>query len=307
MARKSKGDDGGARPRQARPAASPRKASPADKSRRPDPEAGTSRSARPAASKNRKPATARSRPAAPAPPAAPAGRLRPAASRVKSASSASSRSAAAPAEGARSSTRRSAGSASAQPRKTAPADPGAGAEALQILRQENNELLDIIRTLRAERDSALAEASRSTQRVEDLEGQLARRSPAGDKSGPGAFDPGIDLGGDEDEDEEDEAEAEDELECAAGFFDRIDELRSRRIELDRERADRELEQSEQAFWMICPKCGDLMEEQESESVKLERCETCGGLYLDRGEVDLLLSIVSGDRDGLRRLHNALKF
>jgi uncharacterized protein len=107
-------------------------------------------------------------------------------------------------------------------------------------------------------------------------------------------------------DEEPAPATDEELEGAAGFFDRIEELRARRIELDRERNDRELEQSEQPFWMICPKCGDLMEEQENENVKLERCETCGGLYLDRGEVDLILS-VTGHRDGPRRLHNILRF
>jgi Zn-finger nucleic acid-binding protein len=58
--------------------------------------------------------------------------------------------------------------------------------------------------------------------------------------------------------------------------------------------------------MICPKCGDLMEEQESENVKLERCENCGGLFLDRGEVDLMLALSSG-AEGARRLHNVLKF
>ena len=58
--------------------------------------------------------------------------------------------------------------------------------------------------------------------------------------------------------------------------------------------------------LVCPKCGDTMEEQESENIKLERCETCGGLYLDRGEVDLLLALTTG-ADGPRRLHNMLKF
>ena len=81
---------------------------------------------------------------------------------------------------------------------------------------------------------------------------------------------------------------------------------ARRNELDRERNDRELEQADQSFWMICPKCGDLLEESEGENVKLERCENCGGLYLDRGEVDLILSLCVGP-DAYRRLHNIMKF
>jgi rubrerythrin len=177
-------------------------------------------------------------------------------------------------------------------------------ERLNLLLQEKVELQSIVRRLRAERDSALAEGTKLQERIRELESGTRERADHNQQpAGPGAFDPSVDL----DEEESDGASLEeDELEGAAGFFDRMDEIRARRIELDRERNDRELEQSEQNFWMICPKCGDLMEEQENENIKVERCETCGGLYLDRGEVDLLLSL-SGDRDGVRRLHNVLKF
>ena len=172
---------------------------------------------------------------------------------------------------------------------------------LGLLQVEKSELQEIVRRLRAERDSALAEGERLGARVRDLETEQTRRSATEpQKAGPGGFDPAIDL-------EEDAANSvDDDFEGTAGFFDRMDEIRARRLELDRERNDRELEQSEQPYWMVCPKCGDLMEEQESESIKLERCDNCGGLYLDRGEADLLVSLTS-DRDGVRRLHNALKF
>lgn len=183
--------------------------------------------------------------------------------------------------------------------KAAVAKPNA--DALQLLRQEKGELQEIARQLRAERDSALAETTRLQDRLREIEAEQSRRSSQEpQQAGPGGFDPSVDL------EEDGNTEAEDDLEGAAGFFDRMDELRARRVELDRERADRELEQSDQPFWMICPKCGDLMEEQEAENVKLERCETCGGLYLDRGEADLLISLTV-DREGLRRLHHALKF
>ncbi len=175
-------------------------------------------------------------------------------------------------------------------------------ERVQLLQQEKAELQEILRNLKAERDSALAEETRLEERVRQLEAEASRRSAREpQQAGPGAFDPSVDL----DEEVAPEVEEED-FEGAASFFDRMEELRARRIELDRERSDRELEQSEQSFWMICSKCGELMEEQEAENVKLERCDNCGGLYLDRGEVELLLSIAIS-RDGLRRLHNILKF
>lgn len=176
---------------------------------------------------------------------------------------------------------------------------------IQALEQERAELQRLGTQMRAELDSALAEADRLREHlrehVRDLETTQMRpaSTPAGPAT-PGGFDPVADL------DEELPAGPDEDLDETAGFFDRMDEIRARRNELDRERNDRELEQSDQPFWMICPKCGDLMEESEGENVKLERCENCGGLYLDRGEVDLILSLCVGP-DAYRRLHNIMKF
>jgi hypothetical protein len=176
---------------------------------------------------------------------------------------------------------------------------------IQVLEQERAELRNLGNQMRAELDSALAEADRLREhlreQMRDLEStqrQQVKAEPS--PASPGGFDPAVDL------DEEIPAVPDDDLDETAGFFDRMDEIRARRNELDRERNDRELEQSDQPFWMICPKCGDLMEESEGENVKLERCENCGGLYLDRGEVDLILSLCVGP-DAYRRLHNIMKF
>jgi len=176
---------------------------------------------------------------------------------------------------------------------------------IQVLEQERAELRNLGNQMRAELDSALAEADRLREhlreQMRDLESTQRRQVKAEPSpASPGGFDPAADL------DEEIPAVPDDDLDETAGFFDRMDEIRARRNELDRERNDRELEQSDQPFWMICPKCGDLMEESEGENVKLERCENCGGLYLDRGEVDLILSLCVGP-DAYRRLHNIMKF
>jgi hypothetical protein len=176
---------------------------------------------------------------------------------------------------------------------------------IQVLEQERAELQNLGNQMRTELGSALAEAERLRghlrEQMRELE-STQRRQVATDPGppSPGGFDPAADL------DEEIPAGPDDDLDETAGFFDRMDEIRARRNELDRERNDRELEQSDQPFWMICPKCGDLMEESEGENVKLERCENCGGLYLDRGEVDLILSLCVGP-DAYRRLHNIMKF
>ena len=66
-------------------------------------------------------------------------------------------------------------------------------------------------------------------------------------------------------------------------------LHHRRQELDRERADRELELGDEAYWWVCPKCGEQLSEHEFDSIKVERCETCGAACFDRAEIDLLLA------------------
>jgi len=72
------------------------------------------------------------------------------------------------------------------------------------------------------------------------------------------------------------------------FSDTLGGMEHRRRELDRERADRELELSHEPFWMVCPKCGERLSDHEFDNIKTERCESCGGLWIDKGEIELLL-------------------
>jgi acetyl-CoA carboxylase beta subunit len=43
-------------------------------------------------------------------------------------------------------------------------------------------------------------------------------------------------------------------------------------------------------WMKCPKCGCEMKEEEVDSIKIDRCTACEGIYLDRGELEEFLLI-----------------
>ncbi|MDM7917096.1 MAG: zf-TFIIB domain-containing protein, partial [Candidatus Eisenbacteria bacterium] len=110
---------------------------------------------------------------------------------------------------------------------------------------------------------------------------------------------GIDEDEADAEDETEEADEEDEADEGESIYDRFDDPRVRRKELDRERIDREEESQGEGFWMICPKCGDHLEEVESDGVKIDRCEGCGGIYLDRGELEMLLTFARGRRGHTR--------
>ena len=43
--------------------------------------------------------------------------------------------------------------------------------------------------------------------------------------------------------------------------------------------------------MICPNCAREMEHLERHGVTLDRCEVCGGIWLDRGELETLIEAV----------------
>lgn len=62
-------------------------------------------------------------------------------------------------------------------------------------------------------------------------------------------------------------------------------IEKRRRELD---AKRKEQQQGHPHWMKCPKCGADMKEIERQGIKVDQCGQCGGIYFDRGELELLL-------------------
>jgi len=71
------------------------------------------------------------------------------------------------------------------------------------------------------------------------------------------------------------------------------ELESLRRKLDESRREREEASRKKRFWMICPRCGERLEEIEQENVKVERCRACAGIYLDKGELEAIMASKSG--------------
>jgi uncharacterized protein len=67
------------------------------------------------------------------------------------------------------------------------------------------------------------------------------------------------------------------------------ELQSLRRSLDESRREREEASGKKRFWMTCPRCGGKLEEIEHENVKVDRCSACAGIYLDKGELEAIVS------------------
>lgn len=68
------------------------------------------------------------------------------------------------------------------------------------------------------------------------------------------------------------------------------ELEKRR-KLAEEQQARMAEEARRALkelhWMHCPKCGHELQELDFREVKIDQCATCGGVWLDAGELDQL--------------------
>jgi len=60
-----------------------------------------------------------------------------------------------------------------------------------------------------------------------------------------------------------------------------------RKKLDAERAAAARRSQDKPFWMVCPKCGGKLQEVNVKGVITDHCNGCNGVFLDRGEIELL--------------------
>jgi len=67
-------------------------------------------------------------------------------------------------------------------------------------------------------------------------------------------------------------------------MEKMKELRQR---LDETRKEENEKQKLKAYWMKCPKCGSDLEEINHDEVMIDRCTKCEGIWLDKGELELL--------------------
>jgi hypothetical protein len=68
----------------------------------------------------------------------------------------------------------------------------------------------------------------------------------------------------------------------------IEKLRKARAEATKQIAEQERQQLKKLHWMHCPKCGLDLNEVDYRGVKVDTCFSCGGMYLDHGEIDKVL-------------------
>ena len=200
-----------------------------------------------------------------------------------------------------------------EPKKSASKKgPGRDAAALESALAESRDqialLIDDRETQMAIAEGADAERSMLQDELEEAQGKirgLEQKLEEHSQSQAAAPPDDEEIVGYGEEEEEEEGEDAEDLDDVDSIYSRMNDPRVRRQELDRERIDLENEVGDEPYWRICPKCGGTLDEADAGEVKLDRCESCGGLFLDQGEVDMLLSVARGT-EGLHRIRAILQ-
>ena len=75
-------------------------------------------------------------------------------------------------------------------------------------------------------------------------------------------------------------------------------INERRARLDEERKIRE----RSSHHNKCPRCGNDLSERDHGGAKIDQCESCGGIWLDKGELEIVEEL---DRSSPGFMHNFL--
>jgi len=82
------------------------------------------------------------------------------------------------------------------------------------------------------------------------------------------------------------------------YFKKLDEEKKKELrkKFDEERKKLERKYQKELHWMKCPKCGSNLKEIDFKGIKIDRCQECEGIWLDKGELEM----ISGEESGIIR-------
>lgn len=75
------------------------------------------------------------------------------------------------------------------------------------------------------------------------------------------------------------------------YFAKLDAEKRKKLreELNKKREEEKKKTEKPASWMKCPKCGADLKEKMHNDVAIDECAGCGGIWLDKGELELLVN------------------
>lgn len=89
------------------------------------------------------------------------------------------------------------------------------------------------------------------------------------------------------------------------YFARMEYEKKKKIEEERQRqlAEEERKRLKELHYMRCPKCGMQLVEIDYKSIKVDKCSSCEGIWLDAGELE---SVSKMEKGGLDKLFGVFK-
>jgi hypothetical protein len=84
------------------------------------------------------------------------------------------------------------------------------------------------------------------------------------------------------------------------FFARQEFAKKQKLEEERQKqlAETERQKAKDLHWMKCPKCGMNLVEIDYRSLKIDKCSSCQGVWLDAGELEQVAKLEKGALDKL---------
>lgn len=87
------------------------------------------------------------------------------------------------------------------------------------------------------------------------------------------------------------------------YFAKLEIERKKKLEAERhvKLAEEEKQRRKELHYMHCPKCGTDLAEIDYEGVKVDKCFSCGGVWLDAGELELVSKFETSTLDSFLRV------
>ena len=84
------------------------------------------------------------------------------------------------------------------------------------------------------------------------------------------------------------------------YFARLDLERKRKMEEEKHKklAEEEKKRLKEVHYMRCPKCGMELSEIEYKGIKVDKCFSCDGVWLDAGEMEAVAKLEKTTLDNL---------
>lgn len=89
------------------------------------------------------------------------------------------------------------------------------------------------------------------------------------------------------------------------YFARLEFEKRKKIEEEKQKKllEEEKKRLKELHYMRCPKCGMQLIEIDYKSIKVDKCSSCEGIWLDPGELDAVSKL---EKSGLDKLFGVFK-